>query len=82
MLKKAELEIEEDPENLFKFCLRVTLSIEVSLKESEEIFLTFFCNFSSYSFFFTYSSFNSLGSSILGVFGSSGSVLEPEVTIG
>jgi len=57
-------------------------SIEVSLKESEEIFFTFFCNFSSYNFFLTYYSLSSFGSSILGVFGASGSALNPEVTTG
>jgi hypothetical protein len=54
----------------------------VSLKESEEIFFTFFCDFSSSNFFLTYSSLNSFGSSILGAFGPSGSELKPEETIG
>jgi hypothetical protein len=45
-LKNAALDIEDEPENLLRFCLRVTLlnknkkySMDVSLNESEEIFL-------------------------------------------
>jgi hypothetical protein len=56
--------------------------MEVSLKESEEIFFTFFCSFNYSSFFLTYYSLNSLGSSILGVLGTSGSPPKPAVEIG
>lgn len=77
LLKKAELEIDVAPVNLFKFCFKVTLlsliiyySMVESLNCSEEMFFRFFCCFNSYILFLAYYSDNSFGYSILGGCGS------------
>jgi hypothetical protein len=54
-------------------------SIEVSLNESEEIFLRFDCSFSSYIFFLTYSSDSYFGSSIFTA--GAGSAVKPLVVL-